>query len=283
LPVSVVIPVYRRQKEAVEAIRSVLAQTELPLEIIIVDDGSPAPFELPHDLLANTAIRLVRLSENGGAARARNAGIALVRGDWIAFLDSDDLWLPEKLAQQMDMIRRDGTITMLASGFRQIDLASGETRLRIPLASSAVGDFASGCWFAPGSTTLVRTDVMRHVGGYDETLPRLEDLDLFLRLCLAGHGLAVTEAILVDVRVGRRPNVEALAQSAALLRDKWIEPSGHGQGLSRRGKRLLSAYLHLELAAVTRSAGLWPSFMKHLALSWLLVPRTSVHLQRWWG
>ena len=99
--ISVVIPVFNRPLGARRAIASVLAQQDLgahDLEIVVVDDCSEPPLILPG---ADQRVRLLQLAQNAGAAAARNAGIRAARGEFVALLDSDDVWLPGKLAAQL--------------------------------------------------------------------------------------------------------------------------------------------------------------------------------------
>ena len=98
--VSVVIPVFERQAQGIEALRSALAQIGAKDEIVIVDDGSKEPFWLPDYAAADPRVTLIRHDVNRGAAAARNTGVKAALGTWIAFLDSDDLWLPGKLDVQ---------------------------------------------------------------------------------------------------------------------------------------------------------------------------------------
>src|SRR5574340_444159 len=100
IPVSVIIPTYNRAALVPEAVASVLGQTWREFEVLVVDDGST------DGTLAALApyagqIRFLRRESRGGVSAARNTGIAAARGEWLAFLDSDDLWRPEKLARQM--------------------------------------------------------------------------------------------------------------------------------------------------------------------------------------
>lgn len=92
---SVVIPTYNRPEFTTRAIQSCLAQSKRPLEVIVVDDHSPQPFAWKGDPI----VRVVRHEANFGGGRARNTGIDLGTGDFICFLDSDDIWLPDKLAE----------------------------------------------------------------------------------------------------------------------------------------------------------------------------------------
>ncbi len=100
IPVSVIIPTYNRAALVAEAVASVLAQTWRDFEVLVVDDGST---DGTIEALAPYAsrLRLLRRESRGGVSAARNTGIKAARGEWLAFLDSDDLWLPEKLSRQM--------------------------------------------------------------------------------------------------------------------------------------------------------------------------------------
>jgi glycosyltransferase involved in cell wall biosynthesis len=106
--VTVVIPTYRRADLVVRAIASALRQTYEPLEIIVVSDGPDAATEEAVERLADPRVRLIVLSEKGGGCAARNAGIAAAAGKWMALLDDDDEWLPEKLAKQIAIVEESG-------------------------------------------------------------------------------------------------------------------------------------------------------------------------------
>jgi glycosyltransferase involved in cell wall biosynthesis len=103
--VSVILPCYRRAEKLRNAIGSVLAQCFRDLELIVVDDGSPDSLESVALESGDERVVFVRRAANGGAAAARNAGLARARGRYIAFQDSDDLWLPGKLARQVDLLK----------------------------------------------------------------------------------------------------------------------------------------------------------------------------------
>lgn len=282
LDVSVVIPVYGRQDSAVAALRSVLGQNDATFEVIIVDDGSPDPFVLPADLADDDRIRLLR-QQNAGAAAARNSGIRAASANWIAFLDSDDLWLPGKLAGQLGFAR-DGklkgwpSLTAVMCGFIQIDLWSGSRRHRIPVESWSTQELAAGCWFGPGSTALVPRMAFDTVGLFDESLQRLEDLDWFMRLGLLGGGVATWPELAVTVQVGGRPSVERLDDAVGRMRAKWLVNGEVGGETGRN----LAAYLALEQASARRHAGQWGGFLGCMARSLMLKPRLHVPLRRWW-
>ena len=109
--VSAIIPVFNGERYLAHALESILAQTYRPLEILVVDDGSTdRSAEVAHRF--GPAIRYI-YQANAGAGAARNRGIALSTGDFVAFLDQDDLWAPDKLACQMDVLRADAPVGMV--------------------------------------------------------------------------------------------------------------------------------------------------------------------------
>jgi glycosyltransferase involved in cell wall biosynthesis len=119
--VSVVIPLYERQALGERALRSALAQPVDSMEIIIVDDCSPEPFKLPADAASDSRVRLLRHATNLGAGRSRDTGVAAAQGEWIAFLDSDDYWLPATLAPRLEIAER----AFAASGDPMVAYAAG--------------------------------------------------------------------------------------------------------------------------------------------------------------
>jgi glycosyltransferase involved in cell wall biosynthesis len=282
--VSVVIPVYARQKTAERAIRSVLAQDVDGVEIVVVDDASPEPFAVPADLADCGRLRLIRMAANGGAGAARNRGIREARGDWIAYLDSDDYWLPGKLAAQLaaaGSAAAGGAGTAYMTGFRQIALATGRVRDRVPIGSDDPADFAAGCWFAPGATALVARSTIAQVGGFDEALPRLEDLDWFLRLALAGGKVSVVPQVLAVVEVGDRPSTARLEAAIARIEQKWVAPSAAARlGEPARGN--LRAYLEIARASICLAQGRRADSALAIARSLALRPRLRAQLKNWW-
>ena len=286
LRISVVIPVYARQDSAVRAVRSALSQRGPWIEIIVVDDGSPEPFHLPPDLEADVRIRIVRHAVNQGASAARNSGIAAARGNWVAFLDSDDIWLPGKLDGQVafvddDQARNPNPMTFYCTGFRLVSTLTGIVTDRLPCDAKDPRDLASGCWYSPGSTALVSKAALEQIGGLDSELKRLEDLDWALRLSLAGGQLRVAPVIGAVVEVGARPSLAKIDSACRYLVNKWAgEPRvRQTRGLLRR----LKAYADIERAAACHYAGDYSSSMWYLSRSLVRAPRMRLHLRRWWS
>ena len=179
--ISVVIPTYNRCDMLGEALASVNAQNSSPDEIIVVDDGStddtPRLFQC-----GNHATRYIR-QENRGVAAARNRGVQEARGAWIAFLDSDDLWLPEKLTCQLQALAHHpaSRICYTAEQWLRHDKPVRQkkqhTRYDGWIYRHCLGRCFVGC-----STLVIRRDLWLACGGMDETLPAAEDYDLWLRL-----------------------------------------------------------------------------------------------------
>ena len=286
--VSIVIPVYDRQTLAERALRSARSQDVDGMEIIVVDDASEPPFQLPADLAGDSRIRVVCHANNRGAGRARDTGVAAAQGEWIAFLDSDDYWLPDTLAPRLELAERAFAATRdpmvaYAAGFvldrRTHTQQHQETR--IPLASAELDDFLSGCWFAHGSTALLRREAFARVGESDPALRRFEDYDWFVRFALAGGRLDVWPHVAAIVEVSNKPRVAAVEDVVAHLRAKYTDPHGPYR-LAPQAINRLEACFDFELASSLSADKKWLPTFVHLARSFWRLPRTTLHLRRLW-
>jgi glycosyltransferase involved in cell wall biosynthesis len=179
--VSVVIPTFNRAALLAEALASVTAQTFRNFEILVVDDGSTD--ETPATLVNYQGVKVLHHPTRRGVAAARNSGIAAARGEWLAFLDSDDLWLPEKLARQLAYLQdrpgllicqTDETWVRQGVGVNK-PLSHRKKAGRIFLPS------LDRCLVSPSAVILHRR-LLHDFGGFDEDLPAAEDYDLWLRL-----------------------------------------------------------------------------------------------------
>lgn len=194
LTVDVVIPTYNRRDLLPGAIDSIKAQTVPVSKIIIVDDGSTdGTIEWLRDLSSrDQTIELVE-SQHGGANRARNAGIALARSQWVAFLDSDDAWEPDKLASQFRMLEGRPGLVGLFCGFR---LVGGNVEMiHRPRDNPSLHDLR--CANALGSTSgaVIRRSALQEAGGFDPQLPSCQDWDLWFRLRRIGPMGVVREPL----------------------------------------------------------------------------------------
>ncbi len=180
--VSVIIPTYNRRALVREAIESVLAQRGAgEIELIVVDDGST---DSTKDTLTplHNALRYLE-QPNRGVSAARNAGVRVARGEWLAFLDSDDLWLPDKLATQVGCVRERPEIRVCQTG--EIWIRNGVRVNPCRHHRKPDGDVflpsLERCLVSP-SAVMLRRDLFEAAGGFDESLPACEDYDLWLRL-----------------------------------------------------------------------------------------------------
>src|SRR3989442_1887498 len=180
--VSVVIPVYNGERYLADAIQSVRDQTYQNFEVIVVDDGSTdGSAEVAQSF--GEAIRYVH-EANGGVCKARNTGMAVARGGYLAFLDQDDLWLPEKLVVQVAYL--DSHPEVGAVYCQSQVLENGEVRSDLyytePVKDDLVGVIRGPCLLM--TTTLFRREVLQKIGGFDEAFigAGAEDMDLTLRL-----------------------------------------------------------------------------------------------------
>lgn len=185
--VSVIITTYKRSPFFLErAIKSICAQTYRDWEIIIVDD-SPADYPLRPDVKrmaeSYTGVRYVQHKNNFGACKARNTGIKLAAGEYIALLDDDDEWMPDKLSKQTAEIEKTGA-ALVYNHYYQIDDDTGRQRLmKLPAHSGNVfKDLLAYNFIGSCSFPLVRAEAIRSVGGFDETLPSCQDWDMWLQI-----------------------------------------------------------------------------------------------------
>src|SRR5688572_13512912 len=231
--VSVIIPAYRAASTIGRAVDSVLALSRPAAEILVVDDGSPEDLEA---VLEPFKKRVTYTRKpNGGAASARNAGIARAAGDVVTFLDADDYWEPNKLARQVDHLRRHPEVGMVGSwlylqepgGPRRPDPAIDPTlfdrvlRLGGPDAFHASGNFWTG-------TVAIRRDVLADAR-FDETLSTAEDRDLWLRLLLRAPAYLSGEALATCVLEPgslSRSSVERDCKNMLAVVDRYKEMLG---------------------------------------------------------
>ena len=185
--ISVILPTRNRAHSLLAALASVLQQTWRNLEVLVVDDASTdGTAEVLQDV-TDPRVRYVRLEQPHGASGARNAGIAAAQGEWIAFQDSDDLWLPDKLRQQQECAAaHPGGVGVYTSYWRD----DGQSRETLPHPGPGLdGDVLARLTrgnFITTQTLMVRADVLHRLGGFDPEFLALNDWDLVLRLAQLG-------------------------------------------------------------------------------------------------
>ncbi len=234
--VSVIIPTYNREETIGRTIRSVLTQTFQDFEIIVVDDGSTDGTRAIVEGFCDPRIRCLRHEQNLGAAAARNTGIRAARGTYLAFLDSDDEWLPEKLSEQISILQSapDGTYASCTGYYLHVG-SSGLVLETIPhqppswLKQLLLG----GCALSPGATLVVKKTLFDDVGLFDGALSRFEDWDWLIRY-VKKYRLVVLEKPLARVYLGGCPDACRLERSTAHFMTKYRRDFQTLGGYSRR-------------------------------------------------
>ena len=195
MKISVIIPTYNRKHTLQRAIDSVLAQTFKPFEIIIVDDGSKDGTK--EWLLQNYPSVQYIHQPNNGVSSARNKGIQISQGSWIALLDSDDEWMPEKLEYQSRFIEvnRDSSFCHT----NEIWIRNGVRVNQMKKHKKYGGDIFKHCLdicrISP-SSSIIKKDVFEEVGAFDESLTVCEDYDLWLRVTAKFNILFLDEPLI---------------------------------------------------------------------------------------
>jgi glycosyltransferase involved in cell wall biosynthesis len=199
--VSVVVPTYNRASLLPRALSSVLAQSLGDLELIVVDDGSTDSTGEVVRSFRDRRIRLIRLPTNRGQGEAANAGVRAARGEWVAFLDSDDEWLPTKLERQIARLREyQGSAGTVA--YCCLERRDERTGRSVPAPRGGPeGDVFRALltgWSPLPSCLVVGRRALLAIGGWDETLPTCTGHDLCLRLAEAGSRfVAVRETLVI--------------------------------------------------------------------------------------
>ena len=195
LKISVIIPTHNRAHLLLRAIESVLAQTLKPIEVIIVDDGSTdATAELVSSCFPQCHCVY---QENQGVSSARNHGIRIASGDWFAFLDSDDEWLPGKLAAQQEQLSANTAHRLCHT--EEIWIRNGK-RVNAMLKHAKSGGHIFEkclplCVISP-SAAMIHRSIFEEIGTFDESLPACEDYDMWLRICSRESVGFVEEALI---------------------------------------------------------------------------------------
>jgi glycosyltransferase involved in cell wall biosynthesis len=198
--ISVVIPYYNREQYIDETVQSVLSQTLQPLEVIIVNDCSRETSRKYLDRYAGQC-KIIDLPENVGLAGSRNAGAFAAQGDFIAFLDDDDIWLPQKLKVQRDYMECNpscGIVHSVAWFFHED--GSEEYYKRFDPGPMTLAQAITNSYWAIIPTCMIRREVITAVGGFDVSFRECEDRDFIIRCCAAGHQVEGIDEPLVRVR-----------------------------------------------------------------------------------
>jgi len=283
--VSVIIPVYNRAALLPLAVQSVFAQTFQDFEVIVADDGSTdGTLAALGAARRDPRVRIIELEHSGNPASVRNAALRVARGEMLAFLDSDDLWMPDKLARQIALLRAQPARRWGYTGFVHVDAAGRiidddiQRHCQLPegdvFAAVVMGHASIRSPCAMAYRALVET-----AGGFDESLVSGHAYDLWTRLALLSEASVIPEALAaVRMHGGTHSRkwppraLEARARSlekvAALAGERW-------QHLIMNARRRNATALAASYLAHGARADMLASMRRSLAIGW--------REPRWWA
>jgi len=225
--VSVILPTYNRAHLVGRAIQSVLNQTYRDFELIVVDDGSADETEEVVKGFNDPRIRYIRHEINKGSAAARNTGIRAARGEYLAFQDSDDEWLPKKLDLQMNIFSK----TPKDVGIVYTDMWRIQDGIRtywhspsnMPVDGLIYKKALNNVFGIGVGTALIKRVCINETGVFDESLPRLIDFEFFIRLSKYYHFLHIKKPLVKYYHTKKSicANNEALLQAYELIFKKY--------------------------------------------------------------
>jgi len=296
--VSVVVPTYNREQMLHGTLDSVHKQSYRPIEVIVVDDGSTDDTEQAVRTWAAThherhgfSVRYQRQPHLGGNA-ARNTGISSALGTFVAFLDSDDRWLPDKIEKQVAVLQSDARIGGVYCGVRHVEAGTGESTEPVERSypsGQLLGELLVKDVTAQTSTYVVRKEPFDEVGGFDTELEARQDWDMWIRLAAKYHIGCVPEP-LVEYRhhAGPRTNNDPTKEIRAYGRimEKYADLRRAQPWPVRRAataayfRRMGRVHFHQGISTTkavqyyVRSLMAWPfNFDTWAALGGVLMPR----------
>lgn len=282
--ISCVIPTYKRCDSLGRAIDSVLAQTYDNLEVLVVDDNERGSIESQavKDMLTHYTdprVKYVEQVKHINGAEARNAGVRASKGDYIAFLDDDDEWLPEKLKKQIAILNADSTIDGVSCLYQE--LADGKVFHSCPPYS---GDGLHKKVFQREvavftSTILLRKKALLEAGLFDNTLRRHQDLQLLLDFTKE-HKMEVLNEYLVKLHSDSNINRPTYERLVTIKKDFFRAVAPHLELYSKREQRQIKAAHRFELAFAAIKEHRWLTGIKQIAKVGISIPAYKNFLKR---
>jgi glycosyltransferase involved in cell wall biosynthesis len=269
--VSVILPTRNRAEMLPATLMGVRSQTVTDLEIVVVDDGSidGTPAYLASEASRDSRIRLLRNAEARGAAASRNEALAHSRGRFVAFLDDDTLWAPDRLEKLVRALEVEGPGTGMAySPYESVEIGGK----RFVLGAGPYGDTYRGPWQVGTFAVVLRREVLERSGVFDESLPRLQDFDLWVRV-LATTGYVFVPELLARtqrLRGGISTNPDAIVRAAERIGEKYERDPR----LSRRDR----AMVHYTLAHKLLLDGFWRNALRHFSRA---IAHQPSHARAW--
>jgi glycosyltransferase involved in cell wall biosynthesis len=219
--VSVIIPTFNRLPLLPAAVQSVLSQDYTDFELIVIDDGSTDGTREYLESIDDPRLRVLSVPHGGRISVARNHGVRAARGEWLAFLDSDDVWLPGKLTLQLDVLGKNPKYGWCGAAYQLVDANDEPMAIR-----SRFPHFAFEGWVLPlllnysASVTIpvlvVRRSIVEEVGLFDESLVSREDYDLALKIATRSPVIILADVL---ARVREHPGRTTATEGMFVKRD----------------------------------------------------------------
>ncbi len=200
--VSIIIPTYNNEFFLGQTIDSALAQTYPDFEVIVVDDGSTGNARPDASTLGHNKIRYI-YQDNRGPAAARNTGYRAAQGDYLLFLDSDDLIPPTKITRHLEQFDKQPEVGVVYSGWQYIDQTGNPLPgdMRPGKQGRLLKELLLGNFYCIPGAAVIKRQVLEHVGLFDEALRAEEDVDLLTRIAYAGYKFGYIDDLLLQYRI----------------------------------------------------------------------------------
>ena len=233
--VSVIIPLFNKEDWIERTLSSVFNQSFANWEAIIVDDGSTdKSVEVVENFMLNNPGNWILLkNQNAGQCRTRNSGIALAKGEYIAFLDADDVWSKNKLFDQVDILRNNKEVSLVISPYIIFSNSDKNIKHRLVLHKNVQKSLIrwikmKGYGAGTESSGMTRASLLRDIGGFDEELSTSAGLDLTIKLANRGTVVFSNQSLMAyRIHTGQwHSNIEVLSRDMAALRARPIEILG---------------------------------------------------------
>ena len=255
--VSVVIPTYNSARFITQAVDSALAQTYSEVEVIVVDDGSVDDTQV---VLADYAGQITYIyQENKGPSAARNTGIGAAQGDYLLFLDADDLVPANKLELQVSLLDAQTDLGLVYSGWQYISEDGTQVlgELRQKKQGLLLKELLLRTFFFPPGAAVIRRECFERVGLFDESLTNAEDTDMWMRIARAGYAFGYVDRILFQYRIvkgSQSANTTRQARNEFARLDKFFADPDLPEDIKALKADAYSA-LHCEFGARHYHAG----------------------------
>jgi glycosyltransferase involved in cell wall biosynthesis len=275
--VSIIVPTFNRLEFLPAAIGSVFAQTFTDWELIVADDGSHAPTRTYLQTLENAPrVRVLDLPHSGKPAAVRNAALRAARGRYVAFLDSDDMWLPRKLAAQLESLTRDPVAEWSYTRFEIVDAAGvalpgNRTARWKPLAGRIFEQILELQTVIAPTTVVASRELLERTGAFDETFTMFEDYELWLRLAACSAVVALDEPLALMRRHDQHSGSDVLAwRDRGRVIEKLLRSgtSGRAYEILRRQRADVAAGLARSQVSAGQRAGALGTLLASSRYGW---------------